>query len=143
MVCAAFYSVSLKKLSDHYSPLFLTALQAFTGVLFFSPMAWSEPLPVRSGWLEIGCILYLGSCVTLGAYVLNNWAITKLPVTMASAYVNLIPVFTLLLAYWLLGETMTFQQLLACGLVFLGVVLSQLTFGRKDAGVLAAGLAAS
>ena len=126
MACASFYAVLLKKLSSRYSPLFLTAIQAFTGVLFFAPMAWFEPIPLQLGWQEFSYVLYLGACVTLGAYLLNNWAITKLPVTMAAAYSNLIPVFTLLLAYLLLGETMNSQQLLACGVVFAGVVLSQL-----------------
>lgn len=37
MACASFYAVLLKKLSSRYSPLFLTAIQAFTGVLFFAP----------------------------------------------------------------------------------------------------------
>jgi drug/metabolite transporter (DMT)-like permease len=125
MACASVYAVILKKLSSRYSPLFLTAIQAFTGVLFFGPWAWFEPIPLQLGWQELGYVLYLGACVTLGAYLLNNWAITQLPVTLAAAYSNLIPVFTLLLAYLLLGETMNGEQLLACGLVFVGVLLSQ------------------
>jgi drug/metabolite transporter (DMT)-like permease len=34
--------------------------------------------------------------VTLGAYLLYNWSVTQVKVTLAAAYVNLIPVFTLL-----------------------------------------------
>ncbi len=131
MVCAACYSVILKRLSSRYSPLFLTAMQAFIGVLFFAPLAWREPMPLQLGLTELGAVLYLGACVTLGAYVLYNWAITQLPVTIASAYTNLIPVFTLFLAYLLLGESMNYQQFLACGLVFAGVVFSQLP-GRRS-----------
>lgn len=131
MACAACYSVILKRLSSRYSPLFLTAMQAFIGVLFFAPLAWYEPMPLQFGLRELGAVLYLGACVTLGAYVLYNWAITQLPVTIASAYTNLIPVFTLFLAYLLLGESMNYQQFLACGLVFAGVVFSQLP-GRRS-----------
>lgn len=42
--------------------------------------------------------------MTLGAYLLYNWSVTQVKVTLAAAYVNLIPVFTLLLAYLLLGR---------------------------------------
>lgn len=49
-------------------------------------------------------IVFLGACVTLGAYLLYNWSVTQVKVTLAAAYVNLIPVFTLLLAYLLLGR---------------------------------------
>ncbi len=100
-------------------------MQAFIGVLFFAPLAWHEPVPLQFGLRELGAVLYLGACVTLGAYVLYNWAITQLPVTIASAYTNLIPVFTLFLAYWFLGEAMNTMQLFACGVVLLGVIISQ------------------
>ena len=51
--------------------------------------------------------------------------------TQASAYSNLIPVFTLFLAYWWLGETMTSLQLLASGVVLLGVIISQQPARRR------------
>ena len=41
--------------------------------------------------------------------------------TLAAAYVNLIPVFTLLLAYLLLGETLTALQWVACAAVLAGI----------------------
>lgn len=131
MLCASGYVIALKHLSSRYSPLFLTALQAFTGVLFFAPLALLEPLPSVVGMPQWLSLLYLGACVTLGAYLLNNWAITRLPVTQASAYSNLIPVFTLFLAYWWLGETMTSLQLLASGVVLLGVIISQQPARRR------------
>lgn len=51
---------------------------------------------------------------------------SKVPVSLAIAYINLIPVLTLLLAFWLLDETLNVQQCLACLAVFAGVVISQL-----------------
>ena len=40
MVCATGYTLTLKKLSARYTPLFLTAIQAFIGALFFLPGLW-------------------------------------------------------------------------------------------------------
>lgn len=131
MICASAYSIALKRLSSHYSALFLTALQAFTGVLFFGPQAWFEPRPEVFGLTQWLSLLYLGACVTLGAYLLYNWAITKIPVTQATAFTNLIPVFTLILAMLLLDEHMNGWQLTGSAVVLLGVVLSQLPASQR------------
>ena len=50
---------------------------------------------------------------------------SRLPASQASAFVNLIPLFTLLFAVLLLGERLDGQQLFGAGLVFSGVALSQ------------------
>lgn len=125
MVCATFYSVMLKKLSDRYSALFLTAMQAFIGTIFFLPLAAYHPIPTEFDYMPLLAIVYLGSFVTLLAYLLYNWSISKVNLTTAVSYVNLIPVFTILLAYVLLGETLTGQQMLASILVLVGVMYSQ------------------
>lgn len=63
--------------------------------------------------------------VTVGAYGLYNFAVSRLPANQASAFVNLIPLFTLLFAVLLLGERLTGQQVFGATLVFAGVALSQ------------------
>nr|WP_258312827.1 DMT family transporter [Aeromonas salmonicida] len=131
MLCAATYSVVFKKLSSRYGVLTLTALQAFVGTLFFAPFAFSEPWPTAWAWQDMAVIVFLGAFVTLGAYLFYNWSVTQVKVTLAAAYVNLIPVFTLLLAYLLLGETLTPLQWLACGAVLLGIAVGQLPARRK------------
>ena len=125
MVCAAFYSVALKHLSARYSAVFLTALQAFVGALFFLPLAMQTEIPAQLNMHGMAAILYLGVCVTLGAYLAYNYAITRLPVSQAAAYINLIPVFTLLFAYLLLDDVLNSEQLLASGLIMLGLIYSQ------------------
>ena len=70
-------------------------------------------------------LVYLGSVVTVGAYDLYNFGVSRLPASQATGFINLIPVFTLVFAWLLLGERLNGQQLLAAGLVFAGVALSQ------------------
>lgn len=126
MLCAAFYSLSLKHLSGRYSPLWLTAIQAFSGALFFLPLALATaPLPVTLSLSALGAMLYLGLGVTLGAYGLYNFAMARLPAARVAVFVNLIPLFSLLLAMGLLGERLGLWQGLACLLVLGGVLLSQ------------------
>lgn len=126
MLSAMGYMLILKHLSERYSAFLLTAMQAFVGTLFFLPLAaWSAPLPVTVSPLALAAVVYLGLVVTVGAYGLYNYAMSQLPASQASAYVNLIPLFTLLFAVLLLDERLTGPQLLGAGLVFSGVALSQ------------------
>lgn len=126
MLCATGYTLLLKHLSGRYSAFILTAMQAFIGSLFFLPLALAtEPLPSNFSPLGIGAVIYLGLVVTVGAYGLYNYGVSSLPASQASGFTNLIPVFTLIFAALLLGESLSALQYLAAGLVFVGVALSQ------------------
>lgn len=126
MVCAAGYTVSLKHLTTNYPPLFLTAFQAFVGSLFFFPFLLLPevgfPSSVESG--PALAVLYLGTVITFGAYACYNFGVSRIPASQAVGYINLIPVFSVLLGMLILGETLNFSQWLASGLVFGGVWLS-------------------
>lgn len=138
MLCATGYTLLLKHLSARYSTFLLTALQALVGTLFFTPLAlWQEPSPALPGWQGGLAVLYLGTLVTVGAYGLFNYAVARLPAAQAAAYVNLIPVFTLVFAVMLLDERLSGTQMLAAALVFAGLALSQWRSGTPaPAGIL-------
>jgi drug/metabolite transporter (DMT)-like permease len=126
MLCAAAYTLLVKRLSARYSAFMLTAMQAFIGTLFFLPLAALEaPLPQTISALGMATLLYLGVVVTVGAYGLYNFGISRLSATEASGYTNLIPLFTLAFAVPLLGETLNTLQMLAAAVLFGGVALSQ------------------
>ncbi|GAA5213099.1 DMT family transporter [Corallincola platygyrae] len=132
MICAAVYSINLKHLSARYPAITLTAFQAFCGAIFFAPMLMWVPVPEQVSNIALLSIVYLGVVVTLGAYLLYNYAISKVKVTAAAGYVNLIPVFSLLFAYILLGERLNSQQWVAAGLIILGVLISQWRSQSRD-----------
>lgn len=126
MVCAAGYTVSLKQLSYNYSPLFLTAFQAFLGSLFFFPFLLLPDVgfPVEVQPTALLAILYLGTFITFGAYACYNFGVSRIPASQAAAFVNLIPVFSVLMGMVILGDRLNAAQWLACGLVFGGVWIS-------------------
>ena len=126
MICAAGYTVSLKHLTDNYPPLFLTAFQAFVGSLFFFPFLLLPGVGVPTVWNTepLLAIVYLGTFITFGAYGCYNYSVSCIPASQAASYVNLIPVFSVLLGILILGESLNMSQMLACGLVFSGVALS-------------------
>ena len=133
MCCAVGYMTILKDMTTRYSALFITAFQAFMGALFYLPMLAlpTTVMPVTFHPVAAGAIVYLGICITLGAYGLYNFGMSKLPANQTAAYVNLIPVFTLFMGWAILDETFNTMQFAAAGLVLSGVILSQ---GGKKTG---------
>ena len=113
-------------------------MQAFSGMVFFLPILLLPKVQVAAAFTVPGMltILYLGVVVSVCAYGLYNYAVSKIPASQAAAFVNLIPVFSILLGYILLNERLIFWQIVACGLVFAGVFISQqpLRRTRQEAG---------
>lgn len=126
MVFAAGYTVSLKHLSNNYPPLFLTAFQAFIGSLFFFPFLFLPGVewPIIWDTTPALAVIYLGTLITFGAYGCFNYGVSRISASRAAGYVNLIPVFSVILGMVILGDKLNLSQWLACGLVFCGVWLS-------------------
>lgn len=133
MVCASGYTIALKHLSDNYPPLFLTAFQAFLGSLFFFPFLLLPGVgfPVNLDTGPLLAVVYLGTFITFGAYACYNFGVSRIPASQAAGFVNLIPVFSVLLGMIILGDRLNLIQWLACGLVFGGVWVSN---SRKISG---------
>jgi drug/metabolite transporter (DMT)-like permease len=127
MVCATGYTIILKHLSSKFNPFFLTATQAFVGAFFYLPIILlpSVQKPISFEFLPIAAIVYLGVIVTIGAYGLYNYGVARTKASTASAYVNLIPAFTIILAFILLGEKLSLSGLIASSVIFIGVFISQ------------------
>jgi drug/metabolite transporter (DMT)-like permease len=134
MVCATGYIISLKRLTARYSPFFLTAVQAFVGGVFFAFSLFlpDTVLPDQFDLVPTLAVVYLGAVVTLGAYGLYNYGVSRIPVSRASVFINLIPVFTVILGGLILKERFSFYQYMASGLVFVGIYISQRD-GRSQA----------
>lgn len=127
MVCATGYTISLKHLTRRYSPFFLTAIQAFIGSFFYLPILFlpSVETPTEVALLPLIAIIYLGAAVTLGAYGLYNFALKHVPAAQAASYINLIPLFSVSMAWLFLGETLNIQQCLAAVTIVMGVYITQ------------------
>lgn len=127
MVCATGYTITLKHLAQRYTPLFLTAMQAFVGSLFYFPFLFlpSTRLPVYFDPVSGTAVIYLGAVITFGAYGLYNYGLKHIPASQASAFVNLIPVFSVIFGWILLDESFSRGQCMAAGIVMAGVYISQ------------------
>ena len=127
MICATGYTITLKRLACRYSPFFLTAMQAFVGSVFYLPLIFlpSTRLPHSFEIDSSMAIIYLGAAVTLGAYGLFNFGVKHIPASQASIYVNLVPVFSVIMGYMILDESLSGAQYPAALLVMAGVYVAQ------------------
>ncbi len=127
MVCAAANMILIRILGRRYDAWTLTVMQVVTGTLFFSPgFAYMADLPSDTFDLQLVLILvFLGAGVTLGAFSLYNWAITRMPASTASAHINLIPVVAVGCGFAFLGETMNPLQMAAACAVLFSVLMTQ------------------
>jgi drug/metabolite transporter (DMT)-like permease len=127
MCCSCGYVLTVKRLSARYGGWLLSGLQCAAGAVFFVPAVFflegttSSPDFVPA----LLALLYLGGLVTLVAFGLYNYGLSRMPVSGAAAFINLIPVCSVLLGWAVLGETLTPGQYAASAVVMAGVVLSQ------------------
>lgn len=127
MVCGAGYTIVARYLSKEFSALFITAFQVFVGTLFFFPFFIFEysSFELNFTFNSTLSLIYLGVVVTLGGYGLYNYALTKIEASKAAVFIYLIPIFALILANLILDEKISFVEILASGVILLGVFVSE------------------
>ncbi|WP_331775701.1 DMT family transporter [Sulfurospirillum sp. 1612] len=128
MICGAGYTIAIRHLSARFSPLFLTAIQSFMGTIFFLPFALWEynTTTMHVSTSAILWVVYLGIFVTMFGYGMFNFALSRIEASKAAVYTNLIPVFTIILAFIILGEKFGFMEIVASCIIFSGVIISQM-----------------
>ncbi|WP_045211367.1 DMT family transporter [Desulfonatronovibrio magnus] len=124
IACASGYTICARYLSLRYHPLYLTAVQSFLGAVFFFPLMLISPagVPTEFPLVPTMSVVYLGVIVTLVAYTCYNYGVSKIPAGRASAFINLVPVFTVVLGWIVLGERFTLIQFAGVILIFGGII---------------------
>ncbi len=127
MLSATGFTLILKFLADRYHPILLTFFQTLAGALFYAfTLFHGHPFTdLFSNPQVMLIILFLGIVVTVLAYVFYIGGIQRIPAVEAILFVNLIPIFGMLLSFLCLGERINLLQGLACILVVTGVWVGQ------------------
>ena len=127
---AIIYAIILKKLVVNYNPVSIIAWQEVIGALYFLPffLYWDADsfLSVRPSTNAALSLAMLGIFASSLAYVLYTYVVKHLGVSKTNIYINLIPVFATIAAFFVLDEFFTFLKVTGMILVIFGVVLSQM-----------------
>ncbi len=123
------YTVLSRKLSNKYSSYMITLYQTFLSSFLFIPFL----IPEMSKWQPLGNtallnLIYLGVFCSAVSYFMFLYAIKKLGPTVSSAFLNLIPVISVVAGFFILDERLLPVQYL--GMV---IILASLFFlSRKS-----------
>jgi drug/metabolite transporter (DMT)-like permease len=134
VVSAIFYAVFLKKLALKYDAFMIIATQNLIGALYFLPLFfvldYQHFITVTPPAEVIGSLLLLAFFASSFAFVFFTIGTREIGISKTSLYTNLIPVFTAIFSYFILGELFEIGKIAAMVLVLSGVLMSQVT-GKK------------
>jgi drug/metabolite transporter (DMT)-like permease len=136
VVSAVGYNLTLSRLVDHYTPVYIVNVQNVLGSLFFLPIFLifdlkpfiDAPHSIES----LKPIIELSAFASCGAFILYAYAVRNLGITRANVFTNCIPIFTAFFSFLLIGEKLTLQNIAGMGIVVAGLFLSQIHTNNKN-----------
>lgn len=127
---AVTYSIFLKKLTTKYTAITIISVQNLFSAIYFLPLFVFFELrsfvSVQIDFTLISSLLALAVFCSTVAYIFFTMATHELGVNKTNVFSNLIPVFTAVFSYIILGELFTGQKLIGMAIVVLGLYLSQI-----------------
>lgn len=117
------YSVCSKWAMASTSPAMATLYSGAFGVLVLLPFNLTGFTVANVNASFVYSLLYTGVISTVVCFVLWNIGVKKLGATTSGLFLNFNPVFTAVLAFFILGEQMTGAQLLGSAVVIGGCIL--------------------
>ncbi|WP_404298612.1 DMT family transporter [Halomonas sp.] len=122
--CYALYGVMLKRWPIGLPPWVLLYAQVIFAVLFLLPPYLLGPMtPVNAS--NIGLILYAGIPASIITTFLWMMAIRQIGASQASIFINLMPLFSALIAMFALSESIALFHFLGGILILSGVIMAQ------------------
>lgn len=126
---AVAYSVIIRKISHEYNPVTIITHQNLIGAVYFLPFFlifdFKHFITIKPTWELISAMLQLAVFASTLAYVFYIMAIKGMGMVKANVFTNLIPVFTGIFSFLILGETFTAFKIAGMILVMFGVLVSQ------------------
>ena len=124
------YSLSLKTLASKYPPVNIIAYQNLIGIFMFLPIFLIVEMNTLS---EIDfkinaalAILQLAIFASSIAFIFFAKSIKQLGVATTNMFINLIPVFTAIFAWWILNDKIDLQKVFGIATVITGLFISQI-----------------
>lgn len=128
-LCWAVYSIFMGQKTERYGALFATRKVFFYGLVSIVPVLIAngqiifDPSILLQGSV-MAHLLFLGVLASLVCFIAWNKVITVLGNISGTNYVYLNPIFTLIFAVIVLGESLTLVSGAGCLLILLGVIIS-------------------
>ncbi|MGE5317657.1 MAG: DMT family transporter [Chloroflexota bacterium] len=123
------YTFFIRKLANKYKAITILTLQNIIGSIYFLPVFLifdlRSLLHMHPSTGAILAIVQLAIFASSVAFLLFIIVVAKLGMVKANIFTNLIPVFTAIFAYFIIGEMITWQKVIGILLVIGGILISQ------------------
>jgi drug/metabolite transporter (DMT)-like permease len=123
------YGLTVRKMTLKYSTLTIVAYQSLFGMLYFLPLFvfvdGSHFFTIKHSLEGLYTIASMSIFATVLAFLLYTDVIRTLGVAKSNIFTNLIPVFTVVLAFFILKDPISLKTVLGLSLTVLGLILSQ------------------
>lgn len=130
------YSIVMKKLFEKYDTSFITRKVFFYGLVTILPLfiiePWSYDLKQLLQPVVLGNFLFLSILASLICFAVWNVMLKKLDVVITSNYLYLTPLFTLVGAYLVLGDTVTPIAMAGMLMILGGVIYASKKESEKN-----------
>ncbi len=130
----SFYAVFSNKMMRRHSPLKITAYNFLLSLIAMIPISISEkPFEIWSNSSLGGkiAVIYLGALASALGYLLHQYSIKLIGASKTMGFYSLVPVFTTLLSFVFLGESISGGVLAGGTVIILGIYLNYGYKGKK------------
>lgn len=124
----ALYTLIGKPLVHKYGAIFTTGIAMIFGLLLYLPMFHFLPveysisdISVKNWWQ----IFYIGAITSFVGYSIWYYALQKLEASKVAVFNNMQPIMTVILAYFILDNTINANFVVAGVLIIAGVIITQ------------------
>lgn len=129
------YASVLKGMSHRYNTFTIITYQNMIGAVMFIPF-WlgfemNDFMQVPFNTKAFGAIIKLAIFASTFAFILFTYSIRNLGINKSNTFINVIPVFVAVFAYFILGDKLDFHQMVGIGIVICGLFLAQINWKRK------------
>ncbi len=135
VISAVGYNLTLSRLVGTYSPVYIVNVQNVIGAVLFLPLFLILDLrnfsTMHLTFSMFKPIIQLSVFASCGAFILFAYSVRHMGITRANVFSNIIPVFTALFSFILLGDKLTIQNMVGMAVVIAGLFMSQINGTRK------------
>lgn len=123
--CWAVYSVLVKKYIAGFKPVIMSFYAFLSCALITFPFALKEGLlnassvAPQSAWLSI---VYMAVFASVLGYWIQQSSIQKIGPAKTNIFINIVPVFSMTMAWIFLGETIGFYKIISASIIIFAVI---------------------
>jgi drug/metabolite transporter (DMT)-like permease len=135
VVAAIFYTVVLKRLAVKYNPTAIITYQNLLGIIYFLPLwlffEYRDFATIPFNLTAFAGILKLSVFASCIAFIFYAHSVKRLGINSVNIFINIIPVFTAIFAWYILDDPLTVRKFIGIAVVISGLLLAQVKLKKS------------